>query len=306
MYLWHRAARIDWVKTHDKLLQVHAHGQLVTIRRPGHKLLQLEIVCNSLKASRRLVAEFGGHVERLPRNWFERFALEESKPIKIGHRLIVARLPAVKLPKARPFLGKLREPKILVVPASMAFGTGEHVTTAMSLRLLEELTRQWKRGWSIVDLGTGTGILALAASLFGATRVLGLDSDPAAIAVAKSNARLNKIRGVSFQVTDACKWKSPYAPDVVTANLYSELLIQILPNLKRCVLLIVSGILRSQETAFVGALRRNEMKIARVRRRGKWIALLAVRRGTVPAREHAHGQVLRSTTTPATVWTDAK
>ena len=70
----------------------------------------------------------------------------------------------------------------------------------MSLRFLEQLTRRWKRGWSLVDLGTGSGILALAAKYFGAGRVIGIDNDPAAISVAKSNARLNKIRGASFSI----------------------------------------------------------------------------------------------------------
>ena len=89
----------------------------------------------------------------------------------------------------------------------MAFGTGEHATTGMSLRLLEQLTRRWNPGWSLTDLGTGSGILALAAKCFGAGRVIGIDNDPAAISMAKSNARLNKIRGATFQLADVRKWK---------------------------------------------------------------------------------------------------
>src|SRR5207244_8103824 len=64
-----------------------------------------------------------------------------------------------------------RRPPLLVIPASAAFGTGGHATTAMSLRLLERLTRKWEKGWSLADLGTGSGILALAAKRFGAGRV---------------------------------------------------------------------------------------------------------------------------------------
>ena len=90
----------------------------------------------------------------------------------------------------------------IIIPASLAFGTGEHATTAMSLRFLEQLTRFWNPGWSLADLGTGSGILALAAKCLGAARVIGIDNDPAAISVAKSNARLNKIRGASFQLGD--------------------------------------------------------------------------------------------------------
>ena len=98
----------------------------------------------------------------------------------------------------------------------------------MSLRYLDQLTRCWPPGWSLVDLGTGSGILSLAGKCLGADRVLGIDNDPTAISVAKSNARLNKIRGVTFHLGDARKWRSTQAIDLITANLYSDLLIEIL------------------------------------------------------------------------------
>ncbi len=236
----------------------------------------------------------------------ERFARDDSKPIKIGKRLIVAkpvdewrgssvRSPqriAVRRARADARRAAHTTARILI-PASIAFGTGEHATTAMSLRLLEELTRYWKRGWSVEDLGTGSGILALAANRFGATRVLGLDTDPAAISMAKSNAQLNKIRGATFQLADVRKWTSAQGTQVITANLYSDLLLEILPKLRRSGWLILSGILRSQETEFVGALRRNKIKAIRLRRRGKWIAILARCVGVLRVRELADGKVLR-------------
>src|SRR5215469_7767217 len=103
----------------------------------------------------------------------------------------------------------------------------------MSLRFLEQLTRCWNAGWSLQDLGTGTGILAPAAKRFGARRIVGIDNDPSAISTAKSNARLNKIRGAIFQLGDVRKWKSIENTDVITANLYGDLLIEILPKLSR-------------------------------------------------------------------------
>jgi ribosomal protein L11 methylase PrmA len=103
----------------------------------------------------------------------------------------------------------------------------------MSLRLLEQLTSRWKPGWSLVDLGTGSGILALAAKCFGAKRVLAVDLDPTAISTTKTNARLNKIDKVDFQLGDVRRWKPARKIDIVTANLFSEILIRILPKLKR-------------------------------------------------------------------------
>jgi ribosomal protein L11 methyltransferase len=165
-------------------------------------------------------------------------------------------------------------PYSLIVPAGAAFGTGEHATTAMSLRLLEEVTRRTKPRF-VVDLGTGSGILALAASCFGAKRVVAVDIDPLAIATAEGNARLNKIENVDFQLGDARRWNSARRIDIAIANLFSQLLIQILPRLKRSSCLILSGVLRTQENEFVHALHRHKIKPIEVRRRGKWIAVLA-------------------------------
>jgi len=163
----------------------------------------------------------------------------------------------------------------------LAFGTGEHATTAMSLRLLEQLTRDWKSGWSVVDLGTGSGILALAAKYFGAGQVTGIDNDPAAISVAKSNAGLNKIRGARFQLGDVHKFKPAQETDVITANLYCDLLIEILPKINARDWLILSGILRRQQDELVRALQQNQYDVINTKRRGKWVAILASRSGTL-------------------------
>lgn len=140
--------------------------------------------------------------------------------------------------------------------------------------MVEKLTRRWKPGWSIVDLGTGSGILALAATRFGATCVIGIDNDPVAIATAKENARLNKIRAVQFRVADVRRWKSSRQIDIVTANLFSELLIKILPKLKAARWMILSGILQNQEGDVTRPLGRHKIDIVQVRRRGKWVAIL--------------------------------
>jgi ribosomal protein L11 methyltransferase len=127
----------------------------------------------------------------------------------------------------------------------------------------------------IVDLGTGSGILALAGKRFGATRVIGIDNDPVAISTAKENARLNRISDAEFRVGDARRCKFPGKIDIVAANLFSRLLIEILPRLKRARWLILSGILREQERDVTGALKRNKIDILQLRRRGKWVAILA-------------------------------
>jgi ribosomal protein L11 methyltransferase len=305
VYLWRRTAETRWLKAHEDLLQAQAHGQLVIVRRPERKRLELEIVCRSRSDSSALLTEFGGSIEALPRNWLERFVRGDSKPIKIGKRLMIVRSNdelrrySVRCPqgsshhRARPDALRTAHPTagdintaLLVIPASLAFGTGEHATTAMSLRLLEQLTRRWNPGWSLVDLGSGSGILALAAKRFGAGRVLGIDNDPAAISMAKSNARLNKIRGATFQLGDVRKWNSALEADVITANLYSGLLIEMLPKLGGSGWLILSGILRSQKHEFVRALQRNHLDVIDIKRLGKWRAFRAWRTGTLRTPDH--------------------
>src|SRR6266513_5024922 len=300
MYLWRKIAEPRWMSAHENILQALSGGRLAIISRPGRKRRQLQIACTSRNDSRKLVEEFGGRTEKLPRNWLKRFAdAEKRKPIRIGARLVIARSKvraqccSVRCPqriythRARPHAlrtahptARVKKPRLLVIPASAAFGTGEHATTAMSLRLLERLTREWKNSWSLADLGTGSGILALAAERFGAGRVVGIDIDPKAISVAKANARLNKIDNVDFKLGDLRKWKSPAGWDIVAANLYSQLLIESFSKLRRGNWLILSGVLRTQENEFLRVLRKNSVAIVKVNRRGKWIAILARKRRT--------------------------
>jgi ribosomal protein L11 methylase PrmA len=212
------------------------------------------------------------------RHWSAFTEFKRSHLFVVGADAVESAVPSGETPNAlrtAHTTARVKEPRLLVIPASAAFGTGEHATTAMSLRLLERLTREWKNSWSLADLGTGSGILALAAERFGSRRVVGIDVDPKAISVAKANARLNKIDNVDFKLGDLRKWKSWAGKDIVAANLYSELLIEILPKLKRGHWLILSGVLRIHENKLFHALRRNKIEIVKVNRRGKWIAVLA-------------------------------
>jgi len=130
----------------------------------------------------------------------------------------------------------------------------------------------------MLDAGTGTGILALAGRCFGAQDLLAIDNDLRAIATAKENARANAIHGVRFVLGDAVRKSGRRKFDVITANLFSDLLVSALPfwktRLQRNGLMILSGVLREQESELLRALRANRFEIVRVRRRGKWIALL--------------------------------
>jgi ribosomal protein L11 methyltransferase len=286
MYLWRRSAAPQWFRENEEQLCAIVGPRLAIIERPDRKRLQLKAATSSPDELRHLLKQFGGRVEKLRRDWFKKFLRHRTKPIKIGNRA-------------------------LKIPAGAAFGTGEHATTAMSLQLLKRVFRIWgaqaprvltiarsqtfsersfrmgagdgRRGRPrslelVVDLGSGSGILALAAKLLGAARVIGIDNDPIAISTAKQNARSNKIWDVQFRRRDVRHWRLPRKVDVVTANLFSELLIEILPDLKRARWLILSGILLDQERDLVRRLKRIKIDILETRRRGKWVAILGVSR----------------------------
>lgn len=281
MFVWRKSADPRWLNTNEQRLELKANGQLVVIARSDRKRVELEVCCNTAKQARRLLHEFGGKIDKLSRDWLERFSRpQETKPIKIGTRLMILRSPEKREAHSLPYS--------LVIPESAAFGTGEHVTTAMALRLLEEISRKLKPGWSLVDLGTGSGILALAAKRFGAKRVSAIDNDRRAIATARENARVNNIDNIDFRVGDVRRWKivarlvlsKVERIDIITANLFSELLIEILPKLRVARQLILSGLLREQEGEVCRALRANKVDITEVRRRGKWIAILATCRNS--------------------------
>jgi ribosomal protein L11 methyltransferase len=146
--------------------------------------------------------------------------------------------------------------------------------------MLERVTRKSDAGWAMLDAGTGSGILAIAGSCFGADRIIAIDTDPMACAIARRNAKANRVRNIEFRTGDVLKQTFRGKFDLIAANLFSEILAAALPVWKQSLAgdgcLILSGVLRSQKRTLAASLRRNGFAVPEARRRGKWIALLAV------------------------------
>jgi ribosomal protein L11 methyltransferase len=267
-FIWRKRVTPVWLRENEARVNGATGGTHSIVEVPGGKRAQIEMFCEAKRAALDLVAAFGGAMEELPRDWHSRIlASHRMEPLRIGRRLVVA-----------SEAGELDAAATLVIPAGAAFGTGDHATTAMSLRMLERVSRRLRSGWQMLDAGTGSGILALAGKRFGAGSTVAIDNDRTAIATARENARVNGIRGVKFIVGDV-KALPPGPFDIITANLYSELLEATLPqfrsNLAEDGRLILSGVLRQQEPQLTKALKANHLRILEARRRGKWIALLA-------------------------------
>jgi ribosomal protein L11 methyltransferase len=272
MYIWRKRATADWLRRQGEDLLSRFGSALATIEHPGKPRTLVEVSCDTRREALQLHREFGGTIEKLRADWLEQLARRtRARPLRIGSRLIVSRTRDPIRKGART----------IVIPAEAAFGTGEHATTAMCLRILERITRKRDAGWSMLDAGTGSGILAIAGSCFGANRIIALDNDPMASAIARRNAEANGVHNIEFRTGDVLQQKFREKFDLITANLFSEILVAALPVWTRCLAgdgcLILSGLLRSQERSLVASLRENDLTVLESRRRGKWIAFLAVR-----------------------------
>jgi ribosomal protein L11 methyltransferase len=163
---------------------------------------------------------------------------------------------------------------VLHLDPGMAFGTGLHPTTRLCLRLLE---REPLTGRSLLDLGCGSGILAIAAAKLGAAPVLALDTDSVAVEVASENVARN---GVAAQVqTAAGSLPVPSAPcDVVVANIIADVLIELAPELAATLApggrLITSGIIQDREDEVALTLAAAGLHLRERLREGEWVALL--------------------------------
>lgn len=160
----------------------------------------------------------------------------------------------------------------VTITPSMGFGTGHHATTRLCLDALQRVPLT---GTVVLDVGTGSGVLAIAAALLGARDVLGIDFDPDAISSAQENLESNPAaRGVRLETVDVKQAELPRA-DVVVANLTGAALIQVAPLLLNAVLpggrLIVSGVQSHERPAVEAAFAE---AVAWSQEEAGWVALM--------------------------------
>ena len=165
---------------------------------------------------------------------------------------------------------------ILEIDPQTAFGTGTHETTSLCLRLLE---KQGVSGKSVLDLGTGSGILAIAAGLLGARDVLATDIDPEALKIASENVESNRMdKLVKLQQSDLTKGID-FKADIVLANLIAELVKKAAADVKRCLnqngVFISSGILTDLKEDVAFALKESGFEIIEIMEEGEWCAIAA-------------------------------
>lgn len=162
----------------------------------------------------------------------------------------------------------------IIIDPGMAFGTGQHETTRSCL-LLMELYSEAGQKERFLDLGTGTGLLAIAAAGLGYKHVLGIDTDPAAIQAAQKNLELNNCRQVQLKTGDISLACGSY--DTIAANLYSQLLVNLSPEIASRLntggVAILSGMLCGQEEEVIAAMKQQALTPVDKITDGRWVSL---------------------------------
>jgi len=209
-------------------------------------------------------------------DWARRSQLD-LKPVTVGRMTIFA--------DPHPLFPPSRSAIAIVIAPSMGFGTGHHATTRLCLAGLQAIELA---GTYVVDIGTGSGVLAIAARLLGADRAVGIDNDPDAVQAARMNLAGNPgVDGVVFEETDLRSWLPALVPSarergprlVVTANLTGALLIREAASLAAGMLtggsLLVSGLLAAERRDVVAEFERAaDLRVVWESQEEGWVGLI--------------------------------
>ena len=195
------------------------------------------------------------------------------KPVKIGEKMVIC--PAWE--QYTPTDGEL----VIRMDPGMAFGTGTHETTRLVIRLLEKYT---KAGCRMLDVGTGTGILAICASRLGAALCRAYDIDPTAVRVARENIRDSGLENVTCDQSDLLKQVSLEGGeyDLVCANIVADIIIRMTPDvgkyMKGDAVLLASGIIAERCDDVVECFERNGFRVIEKLTDNDWCGLAVMKK----------------------------
>lgn len=188
------------------------------------------------------------------------------KPLHIGGRIVV--VPAWE--KYEPKEGEI----IVTMDPGMAFGTGSHETTRLEIELLQKYV---KEGCSMLDVGTGSGILAICASKLGAGYCEAYDIDPMAVRVAKENVAGAGITNIKCGQSNLLADIPVRKYDVICANIVADIILRMLPDIPKFMhkgtVLLASGIISERRDEILSALDGNGLRAVDVLEDNGWCAI---------------------------------
>lgn len=190
-------------------------------------------------------------------------------PVKISERFTI-------VPTWETYEPVSSDELIIELDPGMAFGTGTHPTTVMCIQALEKTV---KEGDTVVDVGTGSGILSIAAAMLGAKRVHALDLDPVAVESAKLNVKLNKVHDVVTVSQNNLLDRMDEQADVIVANILAEIILRFVDDAYRLLrsdgVFITSGIIRTKKQEVKEGLLRAGFTIEETLTMEDWVAFIA-------------------------------
>lgn len=191
------------------------------------------------------------------------------KPVKISEKITIT-------PTWEDYSPVSSDEIIIELDPGMAFGTGTHPTTVLSIQALEKYVQP---GQTIIDVGTGSGVLSIAGALLGANQIYAYDLDEVAVKSAKINSKLNKVDD-----RIACKQNNlltnvTHQPDIIVANILAEIILRFVTEayqlLKPGGIFITSGIIQAKKQSVKDALTETGFEILEVNQMEDWVSIMA-------------------------------
>ncbi len=250
----------------------------------SRKRWQFNSYTTTREAALELQGQFGGGISELkPDHWQPSGEPDAGVLLRIRDQIIVTESNDATI------LAELTAENpgrtILSFPPQLAFGTGAHPTTAGCLRFLTDFAmKQVGKPWRVLDLGCGSAILAVAAAKLGATEVIAVENDDMALEYARINAVAHdcadRIQFIEADVLELILDEKLGQFDLIAANLFSDLLVQLFPSFPARLAdsgeVIVSGCLKSQEKTVTESAAAAGIALKDFLRRGKWVAARSV------------------------------
>jgi ribosomal protein L11 methyltransferase len=250
MHVWSKLSNPKWSDAWQERLGGLPRVSVVITEVPNRKTVRVEAFCERKKEADAISKQFGGTVRVVKQQNWAAMAPDPATPILIGKSLVISDAASAKAVSAAA--KTFADRQVVAIPADLAFGTGHHATTETVLKHIDRIAKAWNkegRKWTVCDLGSGTGILGIAARKLGAQKVWGCDFDPLAVKVSKGNIERNNVNSCSFVKADVTTWQPKQQWDLVLANIFYDVLSLSFEKIAKATkpdgIVIVSGILKS-------------------------------------------------------------
>lgn len=272
MFVWSKLSSVKEMDAWEALFA--GDPRLVISRFAGRDTIQVEVFCEKKREAEKLAKAFGGKIREVRvQNWAA-MTPEAPPPVKVRDALLIT--SAIKAGELAELAKGHPRRKIISIPPELAFGTGHHATTSTMLRMLVDHAKANQgRSWTMLDLGAGSGVLAIAAEKLGASEVWGCDFDAMAMRAALKNLRRNKTRVVTLEQADVLAWEPVKKWDCVVANLFSDILEAVFPKILRAMnedgVVMISGILKAHAEGCLAVGTAAGLVFEEVVTRGKWV-----------------------------------